>query len=160
MSSTVLYSNYSELSEENIKIYHCSIESYYVQGSLYRSDSKRTTHINFDDFMKSFDTSLNKYYSECICRAPVDPFNPKQILPNMTVFLRACKKSNIEKSKCLEMFDFEKIIDIDKLNAKKLSSLGTERCREYNRQIETMKDKEYISEQTQKCKKIASSINE
>jgi hypothetical protein len=157
MTSKKLFSNYSELSEENIKRNHCSVYSYNIPFHPYREERNQ---INFDDFMESIDTPLYINYESCLCLAPVDPSNSNEIFPDMRVFLRACKKSDIEKSKCLEMFDFDKITNIDKLNAKKLSLLGSERCREYNERNHIIRLQMEKSKQNKRCKEIASRIDE
>ena len=117
-----LYSHYEELSTDNIKQKYCAV----YRINCFNNLVGQKKQINFDDFMKS-STNYNYDYNRCGCSIPHNDYS-NNYEPNTNVFLEACTFSHIEKNECIEMFDFNKIKDIDIRNAQKLTLTCDEKC--------------------------------
>ena len=145
MSNNTLYSHYAKLSEDNIKQNHCSIENRTYKYGPYH------TKIDFDSFMK-LKTPLKTDYTSCKCDVPrLGEFG--EYAPDTRVFLMACEKSNIERSECLNMFDYGKVKNIDVMIAAKLTPLCNEKCVANNFYITSQRNQKHFDEESEKYRR-------
>jgi hypothetical protein len=119
---SALYFNYKELMTNHIKNSNCFVFFDYNDGcGIVRAKEP----IDYDTFIKKDPEALDQY-GKCVCIA--DDYNYKV---SGALFMEACKKTNIDQAKCLNIFDLSKLKKINNKIAQKLTTSCVQKCTIY-----------------------------
>lgn len=128
MSLSTFYSLYKQLSEDNIKR-NCSPQ-------------------DFDQFMMR--KSIDYPFEPCMCSIP----EKLEYEPDSDLIKKACIGAEIEMSKCIQMININKLENIDRNIAEKLTSLCNNHCSKLNDELRIREYKEKVKQKEKFIKDI------
>lgn len=145
-----LYNNYFDVYQEYIKKDRCYT---YLDYSNELDYGRKKEKIDYNIFMEK-DTRTSNNYDSCSCYT--DYFEKRRIddPQNQFLFLEACKRTNIEKNQCIDLYSDDKIIKIRENIERSLTKKCNEKCKKYTEKREYIEHQMFIDEKNKQIKNL------